>query len=157
MEYIPYLSISRSLGDFWSYNPHTKSFIVSPKPDVSVHPLNPKEQQFIVIASDGLWDVMSPDKVVQYIWDYEKNDDVYHQPRDVGGAIIKEALQQWNRKHLPADNITILIAFLTPSTSSLAYSATDSVQESSPASPSVIALSILGKHCRAEDDKKEQL
>ncbi len=110
---IPFLSVSRSLGDFWSFNPRTNHFTVSPKPDVYVHPLNPKVQRFIVIASDGLWNVMSPDEVVQFVWDYEHNRDACHQPRDVVRAIINDALRRWERKNLPADNIAVLIAFLT--------------------------------------------
>ena len=74
VDLIPFLSVSRSLGDFWSFNPRTKQFVVSPKPDVHVHPLNPDEQKFIVIATDGLWNVMSPKEVVEFIWDYEHDD-----------------------------------------------------------------------------------
>ena len=110
---IPFLSVSRSLGDFWSYNPRTNHFTVSPKPDVAVHPLDPRTQRFIVIASDGLWDVMSPDEVVKFIWDYENDKDECHQPRDVVRAIINEALRKWEQKKVPADNIAVLIAFLT--------------------------------------------
>ena len=75
---IPFLRVSRSLGDFWSFNQRTNHFTVSPKPDVTVHPLDPKTQKFVVIASDGLWNVMTPDEVVQFIWDYENNKDECH-------------------------------------------------------------------------------
>ncbi len=110
---IPFLCVSRSLGNFWSLSPSTNCFTVSPKPDVHVYPLNPREQKFVVIASDGLWNVMSPDEVVQFTWDYEH--DKQEQPRDVVKAIINEALKRWERKHLPADNIAVLIAFLSES------------------------------------------
>lgn len=110
---IPFLSVARSLGDFWSYNPSTKEFAVSPCPDVHILPLNPKEQKFIVVASDGLWNVMTPKQVVEFIHDYENNDQECHQPRDVVKAVINEALRRWKRKNLLADNIAVLIAFLT--------------------------------------------
>ena len=110
---IPFLNIARSLGDFWSYNPATNKFVVSPCPDVHVLPLNLKEQKFIVVASDGLWNVMTPTQVVQFIWDYENDDQTCHQPRDVVKALIHEALRRWKHKNLLADNIAILIAFLT--------------------------------------------
>ena len=113
VDLIPFLSVSRSLGDFWSFNPRTKQFVVSPKPDVHVHPLNPDEQKFIVIATDGLWNVMSPKEVVEFIWDYEHNDQRCHQPKDVVRAIINEALKRWKSKNLLADNITVLIAFIS--------------------------------------------
>ena len=108
---IPFLGVSRSLGDFWSFNPRTKQFIVSPKPDVYVHPLNPKNQKFVVIASDGLWNVMSPDEVVGFIWDYEHEEGREH--RDVVNAVINKALDRWAGKHCTADNIAVLIAFLS--------------------------------------------
>lgn len=166
---IPFLSVSRSLGDFWSFNPNTNNFAVSPKPDVYVHPLNPKEQKFVVIASDGLWNMMTPNEVVRFIWDYEHNQDECHQPRDVVRAVINEALQRWERKRLPADNIAVLIAFLSeavvevppspqtttsegvedatmaedasPSTEAVSTEAVSAdVREESPASPSLLSL-----------------
>jgi len=60
VDFIPFLSVSRSLGDFWSWSEQTQKFVVSPHPDVSVHPLDLTTQRFIVVASDGLWNVMSP-------------------------------------------------------------------------------------------------
>ena len=109
---IPFLSVARSLGDFWSFNPTTNEFVVSPSPDVHVLPLKPKEQKFLVVASDGLWNVMTPTQVVQFIWDYENDDQTCHQPRDVVKAVINEALRRWKHKNLLADNISVLIAFL---------------------------------------------
>ena len=111
---IPFLSVSRALGDFWSYCPRSGKFAVSPVPDVNVHPLNPLVMKFVVVASDGLWNVMSPKEVVEFIWDYEheKDDEKLHQPRDVVKAIINEALNRWKKKQLLADNISVLIAFI---------------------------------------------
>lgn len=154
---IPFLSVSRSLGDFWSFNPRTKCFTVSPKPDVHVHPLNPKEQRFIVIASDGLWNVMSPDEVVQFIWDYEHDEEECCKPRDVVRSIIEEALRRWEWKRLPADNIAVLIAFLTEAvidgestmgapTSSSPIGSHERLSDGSPASSSPI-----GKHERLDE------
>lgn len=110
---IPFLSVARSLGDYWSFSPITKEFVVSPFPDVHILPLEPKIQKFLVIASDGLWNVMTPTEVVQFIWDYEHDESTCHQPRDVVKAVINEALRRWKRKNLLADNIAVLIAFLT--------------------------------------------
>ena len=113
VDLVPFLSVSRSLGDFWSFSRKTKNFVVSPKPDVHVHPLDPCEQKFIVVASDGLWNVMSPQEVVEFIWDYENDDQKCHQPRDVVRALINEGLQRWSARNLLADNIAVLIAFLS--------------------------------------------
>ncbi len=110
---IPFLSVARSLGDFWSFSPTTNEFVVSPCPDVHILPLEPKNHKFLVLASDGLWNVMTPTEVVQFIWDYEHNEETCHQPRDVVKAVINEALRRWKRKNLLADNISVLIAFLS--------------------------------------------
>ena len=101
--------------------------MVSPKPDVHyVHALNPKVQKFIVIASDGLWTVMSPKDVVEFIWDYEhEQGEKLYQPRDVMKAIIDEALIRWNNNHLWADNVAVLIAFLSEDGSSCSPSVAD--------------------------------
>lgn len=114
VDFIPFLSVSRSLGDFWSYCPRSGEFVVSPRPDVHCFTLNTKVQKFVVIASDGLWNVMSPREVVEFIWDYEhEREEKLHQPKDVVRAVINEALSRWNSKHLLADNIAVLIAFLS--------------------------------------------
>ena len=109
---IPFLSVARSLGDFWSFNSRTEKYAVSPNPDVSVIPLDLSVQKFVVIASDGLWNVMTPNDVVSFIHDYQTQDDC-HQPKDVVSALIREALHRWGSKGLQADNIAILIAFLS--------------------------------------------
>ncbi len=123
---IPFLSVARSLGDFWSFSPATNEFVVSPCPDVHVLPLEPKNHKFLVLASDGLWNVMTPTDVVQFIWDYEHDEETCHQPRDVVKAVINEALKRWKRKNLLADNISVLIAFL-------------SEEEATPSTPVVVA------------------
>jgi len=138
VDLIPFLSVSRSLGDFWSFNPRTKQFVVSPRPDVHVLPLNLKEQKFVVVATDGLWNVMTPREVVEFIWDYEHDDQKCHQPRDVVRAVINEALMRWKSKNLLADNIAVLIAFL-------------SSEEAVEAQPSLSGLS--GSSCPSNDQE----
>ena len=128
VDFIPFLSVARSLGDYWSYNPRSEKYTVSPDPDVSVIPLDLSTQKFVVVASDGLWNVMSPNDVVTFIDEYQDELDEYHQPKDVVSALIKEALFRWSRKGLQADNIAILIAFL-------------SEEESDPCGPSGIQSS----------------
>lgn len=116
VDLIPFLSVSRSLGDYWSWNEHTQQFAVSPHPDVYIHSLDPSTQRFIILASDGLWNVMSPQDVVDFVWDYETREIrsvSLHQTRDVVRALIDEALLRWRRKGMFADNIAVVIAFLT--------------------------------------------
>lgn len=121
VDLIPFLSVSRSLGDFWSWSEQTQKFVVSPNPDVTVHPLDPATQKFIVVASDGLWNVMSPQEVVDFVWSYqqkEEEEEILHQTRDVVRALIDEALDRWQSRVMLADNIAIIIAFLKEENSS---------------------------------------
>ena len=68
--------------------PRSDEFVVSPRPDVYIHSLNAKVKMLIIIASDGLWNVMSPKEVVKFIWDYEHiPEDMLHQPRDVSWTV----------------------------------------------------------------------
>ena len=108
VDHIPFLSVSRSLGDFWSFNPRTGKYVVSPAPDVFVHRMDLSQQIFVVLASDGLWNVMSPKDVVNFVYDYDKTLAI-----DVVTALIQEALSRWERKRLQADNISVLVAFLS--------------------------------------------
>eukprot|EP01129_Flabellula_baltica_P004604 TRINITY_DN1612_c0_g1_i1.p1 TRINITY_DN1612_c0_g1~~TRINITY_DN1612_c0_g1_i1.p1 ORF type:complete len:553 (+),score=94.38 TRINITY_DN1612_c0_g1_i1:1-1659(+) len=57
------LSVSRAIGDVSLKDPLP---IVIPDPEMSTYRLTP-EDRFVVIASDGLWDVMSNDDVIAYI------------------------------------------------------------------------------------------
>ena len=62
-----------------------------PSPDVTVVPINLSEQKCVVIASDGLWDVMSPNEVVSFIWDYEHDTPCHQESKDVVRALINES------------------------------------------------------------------
>ena len=63
------LSVSRALGDFRYKLCATlpaEQQQVSAEPDVEVHKID-KTEEFLVLACDGIWDVMSNDKVCDYI------------------------------------------------------------------------------------------
>ena len=134
VDMLPFLSVSRSLGDFWSYNSRTQKFVVSPTPDIKVLPLNPKVQKFVIIASDGLWNVMTPQEVIEFVWDYEHDESTLHQPKDVVRAIINEGLRRWERKNLLADNIAVLIAFLREGNQANVSASSASVNEAASSS-----------------------
>eukprot|EP00729_Bicosta_minor_P007095 gene7095-2777_t len=58
---IPFLNMTRSLGDLWSWNPGTEDYNVSPDPDISYRTLSPTNTT-LVLASDGVWDVLSAEE-----------------------------------------------------------------------------------------------
>ncbi|XKL65037.1 hypothetical protein PGB90_005123 [Kerria lacca] len=47
-------------GDFWSYNSASDKFVVSPEPDVSVHPVDVESFRCLILGTDGLWNMLSP-------------------------------------------------------------------------------------------------
>lgn len=127
---IPFLAIARSLGDFWSLNPHTGQYVVSPEPDVSCRPISPNDK-CILLATDGLWNVMNTSKAVRLLQelsilkdgkrqycenDYFISDNFY----DVAGSdvdnhaqsLVYFAYQIWERRRLRSDNITVVVAML---------------------------------------------
>ena len=67
-----------------------------------------EEDKFIIIASDGIWEFMSSDEVVEIVKDfYLKN--------DLEGALdylYNESSKRWINKENIIDDITVIIAFL---------------------------------------------
>ena len=51
--------------------------------------------------------------MVSFIWDYEHDTPCHQESKDVVRALINEALRRWKSKGLLADNIAVLIAFLS--------------------------------------------
>ena len=72
--------------------------------------------KFVLIASDGLWNVMTPNEVVSFIWKYEHDMACHQESKDVVRALINQALRRWKTKGLLADNVAVLIAFLSEQT-----------------------------------------
>ncbi|BGP58223.1 Protein phosphatase 2C 2 [Rhodotorula sphaerocarpa] len=63
------LALSRALGDFdfkQSENLDPESQIVTADPDITVHEATP-EDEFVVIACDGIWDVLTSQQVIDFV------------------------------------------------------------------------------------------
>jgi protein phosphatase 1D len=60
-------------GDLWSYNTERDLFVVSPEPDVSVYNFDCRRTPFIIIASDGVWNMMSAEDAVSCVWSSAKS------------------------------------------------------------------------------------
>lgn len=63
------LALSRAFGDFvFKKNPlkNAKEQVVTVYPDVTVHDVTP-DWEFVVLACDGIWDVMTSAEVVQFV------------------------------------------------------------------------------------------
>jgi len=110
----PGIAMSRTLGDL-----EGKKIGLTSEPEIDHYDLKPGDK-FIVIASDGVWDVMNSNEVVGYILQCEDPN-----PAE---ALVKEARERWvannkskrlNKKSgdLTAskktiDDITVVIGFL---------------------------------------------
>ena len=66
-EKIPFLAVARSLGDLWSYNYDKDEFIVSPVPDVFAFDIDPSIHKCIVLATDGVWNILKPNEIVEIV------------------------------------------------------------------------------------------
>ena len=66
------LAVSRALGDFVYKQSHTlpaEAQQVTADPDVHVEPRNPDEDEYLVLACDGIWDVFSNEEAGKWIHD----------------------------------------------------------------------------------------
>lgn len=111
---VPFLAIARSLGDLWSYDAERDAFVVSPEPDVSVTDMEDSEYPCIILASDGVWNMVKPDEAVRIVSTWRQNykgmDDAPH----AASVLVDLALERWQSRQIRADNTSAVIAFLNP-------------------------------------------
>jgi len=127
---IPFLAIARSLGDFWSINPYSGQYVVSPEPDVSCRPIT-SEDKCILLATDGLWNVINSPQAIRMLQELsilKSGGTKFAKPEcfitdnfyDVSGydsenhakSLVYFAYQSWSRKRMRSDNITVVVALL---------------------------------------------
>lgn len=106
-EVVPFLAVSRALGNLWSYDYFTKEYTVSPEPDICIRDLKHGADRYIVLASDGVWNVMSNEDVTNFVHSHADCE-------DVARKLIFEALKRWNNRRWRADNITAIVLVLDP-------------------------------------------
>ncbi|CAI5677706.1 unnamed protein product [Oreochromis niloticus] len=115
IDQIPFLAVARALGDLWSYDFYSGEFVVSPEPDTSVVVLDPKKHRYIILGSDGLWNMVPPQEAISMC----QNNDEEMAPCGVSSArqLVSHALLRWRQRMLRADNTSaIVIALQEPGT-----------------------------------------
>jgi len=129
---IPFLAVARSLGDLWSYNPDSDTYVVSPEPDLSVVPIDPEIDKCLIIASDGLWNMMQDYESIRLVQELQEfgqidchllkalRDKKVLETRNPAHILVNYALQKWKSSCLRADNTSAVALILSPSKSSLA-------------------------------------
>ena len=98
----PGLSLSRTIGDL-----EGKKIGIISDPDITIAKIE-ETSKFIVMASDGLWDVVRP-------YDVSRMVRTYFNKRDIDGAcnaLLKRAEQMWKKNNEERDDITILVIFI---------------------------------------------
>ncbi|XP_064880254.1 protein phosphatase 1D-like [Oncorhynchus nerka] len=110
MDQIPFLAVARALGDLWSYDFYSGEFVVSPEPDTCVLTLDPNKHRYIILGSDGLWNMVPPQDAVSMCQD---NDEAMA-PCGVSSArqLVSHALLRWRQRMLRADNTSAIVIAL---------------------------------------------
>lgn len=108
---VPFLAVARSLGDFWSYHPSTKSYVVSPEPDVNVVEIDSRDK-CLILASDGLWNVLRINKAVKLVRRFEQisGKEYYFEKNTHASTLLDISMGKWAGSRFRADNVTVLIA-----------------------------------------------
>lgn len=110
IDQIPFLAVARSLGDLWSYDFYSGEFVVSPEPDTTVMTLDPKRHRYIILGSDGLWNMMPPRNAVNMCYSHDK------MAGPMGMSCARRlgctALLFWKERMLRADNTTVIVLAL---------------------------------------------
>ena len=99
------LSVSRSFGDM-DCTP-----FVTHKPEIFKYKIK-KNDKFIIIACDGLWDVMNNKSVTKFILDKMKNIKITEMSRNSNNNIAFLLADYAIKKKHSTDNISIIIIFL---------------------------------------------
>ncbi|XP_009794190.1 putative protein phosphatase 2C 72 [Nicotiana tabacum] len=97
----PGLAMSRAFGDFM-----LKNYGIISRPDVSYHHLSSNDQ-FLVLATDGVWDVLSNDQVVSIVC--STNDGAA-----AAKAVVEASIDAWKQKfpNTKRDDCTAICLFL---------------------------------------------
>ncbi|XP_075051416.1 protein phosphatase 1D [Mixophyes fleayi] len=114
IDQIPFLAVARALGDLWSYDFYSGEFVVSPEPDTSVHTIDPQKHKFIILGSDGLWNMVSAHDAVLLCQEQEKASVSEECGQSCAKALVSRSLTQWRQRMLRADNTSAIVICISP-------------------------------------------
>jgi serine/threonine protein phosphatase PrpC len=99
------LAMSRSLGDSVVHRCG-----VSAEPETLEHTID-EYDEFIVIATDGVWDVLDNNQVVQMVANFSTKTAAWN-PSEVSATIVKFARSRWEKLSPMVDDITCIVVKL---------------------------------------------
>eukprot|EP00188_Purpureofilum_apyrenoidigerum_P004427 Plantae.Rhodophyta-Purpureofilum_apyrenoidigerum.ctg5008.p1 GENE.Plantae.Rhodophyta-Purpureofilum_apyrenoidigerum.ctg5008~~Plantae.Rhodophyta-Purpureofilum_apyrenoidigerum.ctg5008.p1 ORF type:complete len:493 (+),score=79.33 Plantae.Rhodophyta-Purpureofilum_apyrenoidigerum.ctg5008:115-1593(+) len=102
-QWIPGLAMTRSVGDTL-----LSDFGVVPVPEVTYMKVGSSES-FIVLASDGVWEFMSSQEVVDFVGK-RRLEGV--DPNLAAEALVREATKRWRRNEIIIDDTTAVVVYL---------------------------------------------
>ncbi|XP_062872715.1 protein phosphatase, Mg2+/Mn2+ dependent, 1Da [Trichomycterus rosablanca] len=117
IDQIPFLAVARALGDLWSYDFYSGEFVVSPEPDTAVIKLDLKRHRYIILGSDGLWNMVSPQEAVSLCQETDRAKTRCQKTREhvcSAHELVSLALQRWSQRLLRADNTSAIVICLEP-------------------------------------------
>jgi serine/threonine protein phosphatase PrpC len=136
------LAVSRAMGDI-SYKRHGKELVIA-DPEITTTSLK-DDDEFVVVACDGIWDVMSNDEAMEFVRGMLKKPNMTAQK--VAEALTTKALQMRS-----SDNVSCLVLVLPSANNS---SGTSSQQQTS--NPSLSNSFTLGFTSQAAKNTKSQM
>mmetsp|Transcript_20755 Transcript_20755/g.50921 ORF Transcript_20755/g.50921 Transcript_20755/m.50921 type:complete len:373 (-) Transcript_20755:444-1562(-) len=95
---VPGLAMSRSIGDKISQ----KVGVIS-VPEITVHTLTP-EDEFVVLASDGVWEFMENEEVISFV-----NANLVDDISQCAVELAKRATEKWRQEEDVVDDITCVV------------------------------------------------
>ena len=98
----PGLIMSRTIGDL-----EAKKIGVISEPDIILKKIE-NNAKFLVIGSDGLWDVVKPYDVIRLVRPFFNKGDI----EGACQILMKKAVQLWQKNREERDDITIIVVFI---------------------------------------------
>ena len=98
----PGLAMSRSFGD-----KKAKSCGVIPYPDIIEYNLNNNDTKYMVICSDGVWEFLSNEEVMDIGNKYYAENNI----NDFCNELLKKSTELWENEEIYMDDITIVTVF----------------------------------------------
>lgn len=102
-DWLPGIAMTRSIGDTV-----VSGYGVVAEPEVSYLRLS-RGDDFIVLASDGVWEFMTSQEVVDYVGRHRRDSTP---PAIAADALVKEAVRRWRRNEMVVDDTTAVVVYL---------------------------------------------